>query len=58
MSVTTITEVSSALPDNSGVPLAELPGQPDTDAAVLRAIRDIPGLPTNPRPGPLFSSSI
>jgi hypothetical protein len=54
----TITEVSSALPDNSGVRLAELPDQPDTDAAVQRALRDIPGLPTIPRPGPLFSSSI
>jgi hypothetical protein len=54
----TITEVSSALPDNSGVRLAELPDQPDTDAAVQRALRDIPGLPTIPRTGPLFSSSI
>lgn len=51
-------EVSSTLHDNHGVPLAELPDQPDTYAAVNRAVRDIPGLPTIPPLGPMFSSSI
>lgn len=58
MSASTITEVTSALPDNRAVRLAELPDQLETDAAVQRVLRDIPGLPTTSRPGPLFTSSI
>jgi hypothetical protein len=51
-------EVSSDLPDNGGALLAELPNQPETDTVMRRALRDIPGLPTTPRPAPIFSSSI
>jgi hypothetical protein len=53
-----MTEVSSDLADNGGAPLAELPDKRETDTAMQCALRDIPGLPTTPRPAPTFSSSI
>lgn len=53
-----MTRVSSDLPDNGSALLAELPNQPETDAAAQRALRDIPEIRTTPRPESTFSSSI
>jgi hypothetical protein len=53
-----MTQVSSDLPDNGSALLAELPNQPETDAAVQRALRDIPGIRTTSRQESTFSSSI
>jgi hypothetical protein len=58
MRATTMTRVSSDLPDNGSALLAELPNQPETDAAAQRALRDIPEIRTTPRPESTFSSSI
>jgi hypothetical protein len=55
-----IVKKPSAPTGNGKALLAELPDEPETDAAVQRVLRDIPGLPATPRPGPgpMFSSSI
>jgi hypothetical protein len=58
MRANTMTQVSSDLPDNGSALLAELPNQPETDAAVQRALRDIPGIRTTSRQESTFSSSI
>jgi hypothetical protein len=51
-------ELSSKLPDNSGVPLAELPDQQDADIAAQHGLREVPGLVATPRADSLFSSTI